>query len=1242
MRNHYKTSKKASRALVAFAMAATMSVPVFASGLSFGSSIGANADATGNEYATYGELFDAQHALNQKIVEEGTVLLKNKGGALPLKGDDKKVTVLHSYFNPEDWSQSEGFMVLSGGGSGNIWTGKSTCPDTEKTHGCHTIYNGLKDHDYSYNEKMYEAYQKEGGFYSATFCDANGPKMDIVKAQEATFENHNGAAIITISRIESESQDNYSPSMGISEDSVFNRDPAHPEKHYLQLRDKEKELIEYAKTKFGKVVVLLNTAAPLEIDWLNTSDSVDAVLWIGYPGESGLKDIPGVLDGSVSPSGRLVDTWAKDLTKDPTYQNFGDNSQVTEGLKANNTVLDKDGNVHYVGDPEDELTFHSVDYAESIYLGYRYYETKADIMDAAEAGTGETWYNNSVTYPFGYGLSYTSFTQEIVGTPVTSGDDITFEVKVTNTGSVAGKEVVQVYYNPPYTNGGIEKATANLVAFEKTEVIAAGESQTVTITFAKRDMASWDLGNGNYVLEDGEYEISVNKDSHRQWTNFKYNHGADTRYTRDETTDTSYSKLFSGNDMYNVDKSKYSADGTGVSFMSRATGLQLPQTAGSVRFSDEALEYLDAQNTYVSTQDKAGDPWVTDAVIPETWTQGAEGKVNLLDMTDKDLDDPAWVDFVNHLSWQDMVGLVSSGLYSTPALDSVGKPKTNDTDGPAQIGATAGGRGYGWCSAMNISSTWNPDLAEDFGEMIGIEANHPDTNKGVRITGWYGPGMNIHRSPFGGRNFEYYSEDGLLAGKIAAGTVKGAASQGLITYLKHLALNNQETNRTTAGGVCTWTNEQAMREIYLKPFEYAVKEGGATGMMCAFNRIGGIPAGANYNLFVNLLEKEWGFEGLSVTDYYDGSSWGWPGNMVVRCHMFPMGDYKNEGKTRRIDGEWDAELKRPVVDGQAQDALYYAVRTTATRMLHAVAKSNAVGIESLFPDTTYTVIQGEVGYIPFGANIVRDVDTLTVEGKTGSSFELAPGTTFYSPSGDFVGKFLETGTYEFNVKITLNDDSWGESKGKSWTSKLTFNVLPAFTVNEEDLTGNVGSLFRAKVDLRKYQNPDSLGSTGIKEGLNFSAKGLPEGLSIFSDGTIIGNPKEAGEYDVTVQYGQYGEYKYDIKIVIEPEVVLNFRQEGNELQYKYSNQGDDAWQSIVNLDEFKGENGTNGADGKTPTITINEDGYWVINGTVTEYKAAVEASGCNGTVAVTGVAVTAAILVIGGVAIHFIRKKKEN
>lgn len=1030
-----KKIRKIGSGFAAAALATALVVPAFFNTTTYVAPAEAE-EVAGTQYATAAELLTAQEAFNKQVVQEGTVLLKNNN-ALPLAAN-AKVTTFHSYYNPEGWGQSVGWTPISGAGSGNIWVQGKDRTDREtvmESSGCYTIYDGFKASGLDYNADMVSAYSSNPGF-----CDVNGPKMEIVTAQESSFAAYGDAAIITIARLETESRDEYEPEQ--NNKPLYVRDPQHPEKHYLQLRDSEKELIEYAKTKFGKVIVLLNTAMPIEIDYLKTSNNVDAVLWVGYPGEAGWVGVTDVLAGKASPSGKLVDTWAKDLTKDPTYFNFGDNSQVTEGLEAANLVLDKNGNVVYDEDGETPL-FYSVDYEENIYVGYRYYETKATIMNEAEAGSGDAWFNANVSYPFGYGLSYTTFTQTIKAHDE-SGDKISLTVEVTNTGEVAGKNVVQVYYNPPYTNGGIEKASANLVAFAKTEVLAPGAKQEILISFDKRDMASWDLNAGNYILEDGNYEISVKSDSHNELAKITYTHAADTVYDKDGKTQTAYTKLFSGNDMYNVDKSHYSADGKGVDFMSRATGLQLPTAGTSTKFSDEAIAYLKAQNTYVSSQDKADDPWVIDAKIPDNWTQAAknsdEGAArDLATMVGVELGDPAWDEFMNGLTWNEMVNLVKSAKYKTMGLARVNKPITYDTDGPAQLGAVAGGRGYGHCAAVNISSSWNTELAKRFGELVGEEANNPETNNGVLITGWYGPGMNIHRSPFCGRNFEYYSEDGILAGKIAAGAVKGAASRGLVTYLKHLALNNQETNRSSGGGVCTWTNEQAMRELYLKPFEIAVKEGEATGMMCAFNRIGGVPAGANYNLFVKLLEQEWGYTGLSVTDYYEGSSWGWPGNMVVRCHMIPMGDYSVEAKNRQIDGTWNAAQNRPLVGGAPQDALYYAVRTTAMRVIYNTLNSNAfqkvtgADVTKAFADKTVNVVKGETGTVQVGSMmLVSGVDTVTITG--GDAVKV-------NADGELVYSFSEVGTYEYTAMVTLNSKNrWGEGNLKTMQTKITFNV----------------------------------------------------------------------------------------------------------------------------------------------------------------------------------------------------------
>ena len=456
-------------------------------------------------------------------------------------------------------------------------------------------------------------------------------------------------------------------------------------------------------------------------------------------------------------------------------------------------------------------------------------------------------------------------------------------------------------------------------------------------------------------------------------------------------------------------------------------------------------------------------------------------------------------------------------------------------------------------------------------------------------------------------------------------------------------------------------------------------------MMCAFNRIGGVPAGANYDLFVKLLEDEWGFDGIAVTDYYEGSSWGWPGNMVVRCHMFPMGDYSGErNSARRIDGVWDAEKSRPTVDGEARDALYYAVRTTAQRMLKAVANSNADLLDNtVFADRTYNVVLGSVGYISFSGeyDIERDIDILKVIGSNEDATECNPftGVTFYMPSGDFVGDYFTVGKHEFDLNITLNADKWGQYKGTTGRSKVTFNVLPAFKLAEEALTGKVDKEYSSRIEFIEYDESEIDGG-GMPRGKKwYKCEGLPAGLTLNEDGTITGVPKEDGTFEVTAYYDSWGgtgtkwTYSFTLEIAEKDIIRTEFKTEDGKLWYKHSDQGDDAWRVVIDLGEFKGDKGDAGAaptisedgywiingektefkatgdKGDTPAITISEDGYWVIDGVKTDVKAVGEKgengeskSGCNGSLDIVSVSVASAAFVAVGAVIYIIRRKKKN
>ena len=505
-------------------------------------------------------------------------------------------------------------------------------------------------------------------------------------------------------------------------------------------------MLDLVCANFDNVVVVYNGANTMELGFLNDYKQIKGAIWCPGTGQSGFESLGAVVAGTVNPSGKTSDTFVYDLTATPTYNNFGnflyDNMDEFAATSKN------------FGTGEEEATIPSfVNYVEGIYVGYRFYET------AAVEGLID--YDKTVQFPFGYGLSYTDFEQKMGDVTVADGK-VSFDVTVTNNGTAAGKDVVEVYYNPPYTNGGIEKASANLIDFAKTDVLQPGESQTINVSFSEEDMASYDTyGNGCYVLEAGDYEISINSDSHN------------------------------------------------------AIASQTVSVADTVVYDE---------NNARSTDD----------VAATNQFAYAEGDVTYLSRADG---------------------------FQTSAASSVGKVMTVDCDGPASINNNFTGTGsIGFPSAVMIANTWNKDLALSFGESIGKMADEMD------VSGWYAPAMNTHRNAFAGRNFEYYSEDGVLSGKMAANAVIGAEKYGVYAYIKHFALNDQETNRT--GMLCTWSNEQAIREIYLKPFEIAVKEGGAKAVMSSFNYIGTQWAGGTYPLQTTVLRDEWGFRGFVLTDYF--------------------------------------------------------------------------------------------------------------------------------------------------------------------------------------------------------------------------------------------------------------------------------------------------------------------------------------------------------------------------------------
>ena len=790
-----------SQAVVALVLA----VAVIVNWICFGPMSTLISLATGNGTVTEETTVEA-NALCETIADEGIVLLKNDGGQLPL-GENTKLNVF-------GWASTN--PCYGGTGSGALSDAYPTV----------TLLQGLQNAGIETNEELsqfYVDYRADRPVVGMWEQDWTLPEPAADSYSQELIDNakaFSDQALIVITRVGGEGAD-----LPTNMDEVTFTDSNGYEEfeageHFLQLTKSEKDMVELVCANFENVTLVYNGANTMELGFVNDYPQIKSVLWCPGTGQTGFNGLGNILAGKVNPSGKTSDTFVYDLTATPSYNNFGSFNYTNMDEFAVNGVAP-----------------NFVNYVEGIYVGYRFYETAA--------AEGLIDYEATVQYPFGYGLSYTSFTQEMGQITETDGT-ISFDVTVTNTGSVAGKDVVQVYYNPPYTNGGIEKASANLVAFAKTSELEPGASETVTISFTIEDMASYDeSGNGGYVLEAGDYIISINSDSHTILDSQTYTVASTISYADGRSTDDT-----AANNQFQF------ANG-GVTYLSRADGFANYAEATAAPTNYELAEDLKA-TFYNNSNYNPEDFNNPDDVMPTT---GADNGLTLQDLRGVDYDDPQWDLLLDQLTISDMDTMIALGGYQTTAAASVGKNSTIDCDGPASINNNFTGAGsIGFPSAVMIACTWNEQIAHDFGASIGKMADE------MGVSGWYAPAMNTHRSAFAGRNFEYYSEDGLLAGKMAANAVIGAKEYGVYAYIKHFALNDQETNRCNM--LCTWSNEQAIREIYLKPFEIAVKEGGAQAVMSAFNYIGTSYAGACTELLNTVLRDEWGFRGMVLTDYY--------------------------------------------------------------------------------------------------------------------------------------------------------------------------------------------------------------------------------------------------------------------------------------------------------------------------------------------------------------------------------------
>lgn len=837
---------------------------------------------------------------NETIAEEGFVLLQNKNNALPISTSEsskKKVNLFG-----KNWSNP----AFGGGGSSSFSTSSGDGIDG---------YTSIKNANFEFNPTLKAFYDNDEvsgakrpqyQYQAADMITAETPQSMYTDDVKNSLASYSDASIVMVSRTGGEGIDVSDFFFG---KSVAGRSGDLAGQHYLQLDDNEKALIDLAKTTANNnpVVLVLNSAQPLEFTD-EILEKVDAVLWIGLPGSTGFAALGRILNGEVNPSGRTVDMYVKDFNKIPAVQNFGTNKKAVEynnpnhqtpsftGVKspAGNTLTDASGKT--VGT--------EVIYEEGIYVGYKYYETRAYVEDNKDNATANKWYEDNVRYPFGYGLSYTTFEYSDISytmpNPITKDSEVTVSVTVKNTGTVAGKEVVQLYYSAPYTAGKIEKAHVNLGDFAKTGLLQPQASETVTMKISLESMASydWDDANGNdfkgYELDAGAYNFYVSSDSH-SW------YGAESAAKGTLTLAEGYKYEMDvdgeadGNDNQFDDVSA-GIEGKGIDEMSRADfegTFPVKPTAEEKKVSSAfagklAYGVTSAEDPDGSEYDK-DQPWyVSDDKKPTqraTALTGSEKNIIRLSSLygvepydENGNETEKWKKFLDQFTVQQLMDFVENGKFRSQKYEVLGIPEGIHPDGPFGFVGQINGYGSARCyyvSPCIVAATFNKELVEQQGEHMGEEGAWMGYN------GIYGPGVNIHRTPFSGRNFEYYSEDGYLSGIMAAYLTKGMQSKGVFPFIKHFALNDQETDRN---GVTTWATEQTMREIYLKAFQLAIDVNstdlfedenyvghrGALGIMSSFNRIGTTWAGASYPLLTNVLRNEWGFKGIVVTDWYNG------------------------------------------------------------------------------------------------------------------------------------------------------------------------------------------------------------------------------------------------------------------------------------------------------------------------------------------------------------------------------------
>ena len=878
--------------------------------------------------------------LVNEITADGVVLAKDEDGILPVASGSK--------LNVFGWASTN--PCYGGTGSGALNT---AYPVTD-------LLTGLHDAGIETNEelsKFYTDYKADRPSVGMVAQDWTLPEPNVSLYTDEMMENakaFSDTAMVVITRVGGEGADlptdmasvvdgswirrvaqAYGSERGTAyyngtyDDSLNEGNDWDKGDHFLQLSNREEDLLDLVTANFDNVILVYNGANAFQMDFLKDYPQIKGVLLCPGTGQSGFEGFGKVVSGEVNPSGRTVDTYVSNLKNAPWWNNFGDFKYTnTEELNSDSSFFDPEG-----------TTPSFVNYVEGIYVGYKFYETAAD--------EGLINYDDEVVFPFGYGLSYTSFTKEMSGI-TNDGTNLNFTVTVTNTGSVAGKDVVEIYSDPPYTNGGIEKSTANLLDFAKTNELAPGESQTIEFSIPVEDLASYDYQtNGCYVLEAGDYVISANDDSHNVADSQTYTVASDIVYNESNKR---------GSDAVAATNEFDFAEGE-ITYLSRADGFanyaEATAAPATYEMTDKQKAAFDNAHTYT----EAGYQNDDDANAADI-TTGAKNGLKLVDLRGVDYNDAKWDQLLDQMTIDEMQQTIGFGGYQTAAVSSIEKVRTNDCDGPASINNNFTGVGsVGFPAATLIGMTWDKDLAYAFGDSIGEMANEMDTS------GWYGPAMNIHRTAFAGRNFEYYSEDGVLSGRMASNAIMGAQEHGVYAYMKHFALNDQEGNRTSMAA--TWSNEQAIREIYLKPFEISVKDADCHAVMSSFNYIGTRWAGGCKELLKNVLRGEWGFVGFVETDYFG-----------VYGYMTADQGVRNGSDLMLCTTGNDFNTVTVLTNSSKQ-----ALREASKNILYTVVNSRAYAAENLNPGMAKWEI------IMIGADVLVALLIVALEIKTFKSYK---------------------------------------------------------------------------------------------------------------------------------------------------------------------------------------------------------------------------------------------------------------